>query len=376
MLNSILTNKIAEMSIRERCCTQAVLREWKESKPLAKRSILINCHLTHATLLLIELFINSGADLKITCARGLVCHDPIKEIIMQMGIFLSPNALADPKYRNYFDVIVDCGAYLANILTPTYGFIELTHVTPTKYKKNNSPVISVDSGIVKLLETTYGTGDGFVRAINNIYSNIGIDHRKKHYLIFGYGKVGKGICSCLYQSGVPKNLITVVENCNVKRSKAEHEGFVSLDIQNTKEIKKLLHNKVDCAVTATGVRSCISQHFNTTDFADLDYLTNMGTYDEWGPSFHKKSVLHDKKPLNFMLEYPTKIKYLDPVFAILAYATIEIIDEKILKIFTIKKPSITIEKKVLNVWMDNYTKEDQGEREIWTTDQSMYELIS
>lgn len=350
---SVLLNKVNEININERQCTQALLREWKKTSPLFQKKILINCHLTIATLFLIELFLFSGAEIKITCTDDLVCHDSIKDIISNLGIYLPPNEVYQEPYTHYFDAILDCGAYLANSMQPKKGFIELTYVDISKYQLTNCPIISVDSGFIKKIETTYGTGNGFVRAINKIYLNDGIDFTKKKYMVFGYGKVGQGIASCLLDAGVSQADITIVESCEQIKKTAIKNGFSSLSIKKDIETIKTLLLTTNCAVTATGVINSVSNYLKPDSFHAVEYLANMGTHDEWGHSFTMESVLHDKRPLNFMLDYPTKVCYLDPIFAVLACATIDIINQEDVRQFIIKKPNINTEQKVLNTWLQN-----------------------
>src|SRR5690606_6761384 len=148
----------------------------------------------------------------------------------------------------------------------------------------------------------------------------------KTYMIFGYGKVGQGIASCLAHTGVHKANITIIEATETGKHLANLDGFCSLNIQKDLEnIKKILRT-MDCAVTATGVVNSISNYLNYEDFSCVEYLANMGTHDEWGDAFPLNAILHNKHPLNFMLDYPTKIDYLDPIFAVLACATVEIIN--------------------------------------------------
>ena len=44
------------------------------------------------------------------------------------------------------------------------------------------------------------------------------------------------------------------------------------------------------------------------------FRANMGAEDEWGSLFSAADVLHGKMPVNFSLEEPTTIQYLDPAF--------------------------------------------------------------
>ena len=195
------------------------------------------------------------------------CYIPFEDLVSQ-------------NFVDYFDVILDCGGYLANTLKPKVAFIELTHVDLEHYQKTDCPIISVDHSFVKYIETIFGTGDGFVRAINKIYIQRNEDHRKKQYLIFGYGKVGRGISYCLVQSGVPKSQIVVVEIAQAGLAEAQEFGCKTYDLLKETESIKAALKKTDCVVTATGVSHAISPYFSSDDFQAVEYLANMGTYDE------------------------------------------------------------------------------------------------
>jgi hypothetical protein len=144
-------------------------------------------------------------------------------------------------------------------------------------------------------------------------------------------------------------------------------GFSAFSIQKDIEAIKILLGSTNCAITATGVKNCISQHLSLSHFHTVEYLVNMGTHDEWGPSFPKDRILFNKRPLNFMLDYPTKVCYLDPIFAVLACATIDIMDYEQAQQFIIKKPNTATEKKVLNTWLEN-NHLHQNMKEKWLTE--------
>ncbi len=42
----------------------------------------------------------------------------------------------------------------------------------------------------------------------------------------------------------------------------------------------------------------------------------MGVYDEFGEQFNSSDVLNNKMPVNFILDDPTPMKYIDPSFYI------------------------------------------------------------
>lgn len=350
-----LKKEISKISIDEKVCVDHLLGTWKHSAPLAHKKILLNCHLTTATLLLVQLFVESGADFKITCTKDLVSHQSIKTILIDLGLYISPEELEffESLYHAY-DVVLDCGAHLADFIHPKIGFIELTHVEQWRYTNTTCPVVSVDGSFIKQIETSLGTGDGFLRAIETIYQNTEW-YKNKNYMIFGFGKVGRGICTCLLRAGVDRNQITVVEIDELCRISANKMHVKSYSLNHNKEEIRhlLLSNTINCVVTATGVEDAISRFFDLEDFATVELLCNMGTDDEWGDKFPDDSVYYQKKPINFMLDYPTKIKYLDPIFALMAISTLDMIKLQPTKKFCIMKPSALSQEEILSVWIKN-----------------------
>lgn len=351
-----LVQQIAKIPDNEKKCVQEILKAWTKSTPLLDKKVLLNCHLTNATLLLVELFISSGAEFYITATPDLVCHNDTKSVVNNMGIYVDPSELIKTPFTNkhFFDVVIDCGAYLANQLEPRYGFVELTHVDKNSYKSINCPVVSVDKSFVKKLETKYGTGDGFVRAISSLYAQTNRNHCEHSYMIFGYGKVGQGISTCLTMSGVNSKQIYIIEANESLRLKAQIDGYEAFSIYNDiKSIKEILLNETNCAVSATGKVNSLSEFFQESDFSEVEYLINMGTHDEWGLAFSYERILNQKRPYNFTLEYPTKVTYLDPIFALLACATLDLTKSKNKNQFNIDPPLVETQTTILKIWFNN-----------------------
>ena len=88
------------------------------------------------------------------------------------------------------DIFLDCSANLLHKGNPK-AVCELTRTGSIKYRESNLniPIISVDDSKIKLLEDYLGTGEGFVRAFKE---TVNTDLVGKHFIIWGYGKVGKG----------------------------------------------------------------------------------------------------------------------------------------------------------------------------------------
>lgn len=347
--NKILYSSFSKIDKNERKCLTALAKEWLNIKPLLNKKILINCHITRSTLIMIDLLLLAGATITITATKELAVHKNILAKLLEAEINFIPNGKIPHEMQdNYFDVLFDCGAGLLNKVHPSQGTVELTHTPQSIYSNIKHTVISVDESYTKLIETYYGTGNALVRLFrekiakdtkfNHIHRalllaaqylkktdySVAIHLEKKadsvwfennKYVVFGYGKVGKGIVDALKNAGVkPKNII-VIDKMESACKKATEKKFKAycLNESNFSKIKKELQNAY-AIVTATGVKECISNNFKHSDFPENVIKINMGTPDEWGHKFSELEILNKKKPANFLMKYPTKVAYLDAIF--------------------------------------------------------------
>jgi len=68
-----------------------------------------------------------------------------------------------------------------------------------------------------------------------------------------------------------------------------------------------------CVVTCTGIKDVISDSYRREPFVGK-VLANVGTHDEFGHKFAPEETLFNKRPINFCLEEPTTVQFLDPAF--------------------------------------------------------------
>ena len=187
---------------------------------------------------------------------------------------------------------------------------ELTQSGSKLYEHDtrNIPMVSVDLSRVKFLEDHLGTANGFVRAYKEkVNSNL----KGKHFIVWGYGKVGSGIVRGLLHEGAQ---CTVVDVSSKALERASLKGANCVSPSDKNNLIQVIA-QADVLVTATGVASCISQSEYGKVIADSDLtLANMGAEDEFGALFSRDRVLHSKLPFNFSLREPTLMKFLDPVF--------------------------------------------------------------
>lgn len=363
----ILYNAYKEPIIeQDRRCTSALIKEWESKKPFAGKKVLVNCHITLSTLIILETLIRGGAEVvDVTATSDLVVHENVLVPIKAAGLtFYERGKIPSGKQNKYYDIVFDCGAGLLSSIVPKVGMVELTHTEPSLYSKTSFPVVTVDTSKTKKLETGKGTGDGFVRALmffvyqqlsafsqligqRLLSGNLAISElprigqaigefgrlfEGRKYVLFGYGKVGCGIASALSVAGVANKDICIVDVDNDACNRAIDKGYraILLNSTNLPTIKKELATTY-CAVTATGQEGAISKYFEPEDFKNVQYCANMGTPDEFGSKFSDAMVLNEKKLFNFILPYPTEVVYLEAIFYILLKAGHQLITDNGLK---------------------------------------------
>lgn len=272
-------------------------------KPYSGLNILHNIPLTFSTIFKIEALALAGAQIAVISPTGFPFDKKAYELLINAGFEVS----LQHNFNQTFDIHLDCCANLINLPPPKLGAVELTQSGSHIYQSTaiNYPVISVDDSKLKVLETYFGTGDGFSRAL---YQLVGEERNNKPFVIFGHGKVGKGI---LYAVRQFSNNITVID----LPQKLTNEPLVNyIDAKDKLKIKEIIKNSY-CCITATGKKDLITNFydFNKADFGNA-ILINMGAEDEYGANFSLDEIIFKKQPFNFSLTEPTAMRYLDPIF--------------------------------------------------------------
>lgn len=284
-------------------CLHDQLKRFDREKPLSGKSVLYASPLTINTLVALMPMLAGGARLTISWPDIVPVYQPALALMRSLGIECMENVPVDRE----FDVILDCCGKHAGHHAVS-GYVELTRTGVEVYEQHPDLVcIDIDSSLIKQFETTLGTGDGLVRALRQ--EGFG-QLQGKQTLLFGYGKVGKGICQHLLEEG---GLVTVVEprdDLNVP------DGVGRLASLDTESIIAQLH-KCDFVVTATGVEAVIQNNYPLDEFIKSKaVLINMGAVDEYGPECPGSAVLNNKQCFNFILEEPTLMKFMDPIFTL------------------------------------------------------------
>lgn len=358
--------------LEERYCLEELKKEWMVQKPLKDKEILINPHITLATLPMIALLLRTEAHVTVMASPLLTQHQDIRRILTQTGIPVLDAIPALPEKKP--DFIYDCGARMLHKLKPTIGMVELTQTDPNLYKNVSVPVITVDQSFTKQLESI-GTGESLIRVLNHLIhedlaqKNVGSKiipylfqdnnaahfYARQHWLIFGYGKVSQGLINALSSINTPSRYITVVETSLIAYLQALRNGYQAVFLDKTdqksiQQIKNLLPQYF-AVITATGVPGFMSELFSQADFPS-QRLINYGTFDEYGEKFSPSSVLNQKKPANFMLTFPTCVRYLDAIFVLFLKAGVELLKRPLTK--GLHPVSSELDTQVLTQWFKHY----------------------
>ncbi len=323
---------------REYPALLALAHEWSGTRPFRALRVLVATPVFRNTLLQYRALIAGGADLVVGVAgldsghegagadasnagAEMPCDPGIVEVLRGTGIPVIgvQEALEMEAAGRGFDLILDCAGQFS-ACHPRFGFVELTRSGVQFYEKCEHPVYVADSGIVKRIETCLGTGEGYVRAL----AQLGYDFESgdslssgrdgKKFVVFGSGKVGQGIVLQLLRSGAS---VQVVTDCS-RGSCAflDANGVPVTDCNDLDAVASLVRG-ADFVVTATGVKSALDRpQVVEALLASGAVLANMGVEDEYGPGVPSSRVLAEKKPLNFILEEPTHLKYIDASLAL------------------------------------------------------------
>jgi adenosylhomocysteinase len=260
----------------------------------------------------------AGADAS-NAGAEMPCDPGIVDVVRENGIPVVglQEALEMEAAGRGFDLILDCAGQFS-ACHPRFGFVELTRSGVQFYEKCEHPVYVADSGIVKRIETCLGTGEGYVRALaqlgHDFCSDSGADGAGKEFVVFGSGKVGQGIVLQLLRSGASVHVVT---DCSLGSNPfLDANGVPVTDCNDLDAVASLVRG-ADFVVTATGVKGALDRpQVVEALLGSHAVLANMGVEDEYGPGVPTSRVLAEKKPLNFILEEPTHLKYIDASLAL------------------------------------------------------------
>lgn len=282
------------------------MERWSKTRPLQGLRVLDASPIFRNSLVKYNALLAAGASLSIGFSEKVPHDESIVQMIHEFGLpVYSPD-----KYIENWDIVLDCAAQFA-FLQPKYGFVELTRSGVSIYEKSEKPVYVADSSEIKKIETSLGTGESYFRAFRE-FGKTDWNHRK--LLVFGSGKVGMGIIQHGLTLGAD---ISVVTDISMNGEELLKMGVSSVtDFRNREEVASKI-KEAEFVVTATGIKNALDHSELVSAFFETKaILANMGVEDEYGPNVLDTKVLYMKKPLNFILEEPTHLKYIDASLAL------------------------------------------------------------
>lgn len=312
-------------------------RTWTKAKPFSGLTILAATPIFRNTLTEYAALISGGAKLLIGHSLMVPADVKILETLANLGFeIVSPDS-APP-----VDIVLDCaGAFSKTAVN--FGAVELTRSGLSRYEAAGFPAFIADSGKVKRIETSLGTGDGYFRALEKLgFKNL----KDKRLLIFGSGKVGTGIALHAFKRGLKVEFVTDTSRRLPEFPEGTRVHFTNF--WDTNIIAQKIH-AAELIVTATGLKNALDSEPLTSELkASSAIIANMGVEDEFGPEIPKEHVLADKRPLNFILEEPTKLRYIDASLALHAALAETLVTRKNLPSGPLAPPQ-ELEQKILDI---------------------------
>jgi adenosylhomocysteinase len=326
--------------------------EWTVKRPFEGLRVLVATPIYRNTMTQYRALLAGGA--KLLVGFWGMNDGKIVEFLKDNCIpVVSPAEMLEAESHGEFvDLVLDCAGSFAG-LHPKIGFVELTRSGVQHYNGAKKPVYVADSGIVKRIETSLGTGDGYFRALEKL--GYGESFEGKRLLVFGSGKVGSGIALQGVRRGCNVTVVTDLKRAQSEQPVLSENAENAANLENTansadsatpasEALEKmpagdfspiLLQNGVDVVdchdyeavssliyatdfvVTATGVKYALAaQELQEPLLSTAAILANMGVEDEYSESLPAERVLNNKGPLNFILEEPTHLKYIDTSLAL------------------------------------------------------------
>lgn len=272
---------------------------WSQTKPLAGLRILDATPLFRNTLTKYLPLLASGAQLSVGLCGFIKPDQQIITFLTEIGIeVLTPEQAS----LREFDIILDCAGSFAGC-EAMVGYVELTRSGVARYSHHQKPVYVADSGRIKRIETCLGTGESYFRAMDHLGYGDWTDRR---LVIFGAGKVGVGIANYARAKGITYNVFTELSDPTTVRASIAEANAV---------------------VTATGVAGALACYAD--DLAvSMAVIANMGVEDEFGAELSADRVLCQKATLNFILEEPTHLRYIETTMALHNQGAIEVLTHR------------------------------------------------
>ena len=288
----------------------AQAEEWAITRPLEGLRVLDGTPLFRNTLGKFMALLAAGATVYVPERTSLPADAQVLALLEQFGI--QKAAATDTA----FDIVLDCAGDNCR-LRPTLGSCELTRTGVNRYERAGFPVFLADSGRIKHIETLLGTGESFFRALQHLgYSGFA----GKHLVVIGYGKVGRGVVHYARQHGMRVTVADIEDKSGVLPT-----GVSFVPIQDAEAMAQAVL-QAWCVVSVTGRISALRHRLPVAKLLTSDVLlATLGVEDEYGPDIPEKRVLNHKRPLNFMLQEPTAMRFIETTMALHNACAVELL---------------------------------------------------
>ena len=303
---------------------QRLNEAWARTRPLGGLSVLHNLAITRETLLKLEPLLLGGAEVTVTHLRlpGLRPREDCIAVLKAAGVAVEVD---HDRISGRFDFALDCCAQIPAMtgVEITRGYVELTQSGTPAYRnlQTRLPIYSVDDSRLKRLEAMYGTGEACVRAIRQF---IKPDLAGETFLLIGFGKVGRGIAKHLVRAGAHAVVCDVDPGARARAQRLGHATLAGDDRQALRDAA----NRAFAVIAATGVEGVVQRLLRPDEIDPEVHLINMGADDEYGAAFPASRIAGDKAPLNFLLDAPTAMYFIDPIFGAHNRCCLDILEAK------------------------------------------------
>lgn len=284
--------------------------QWGDQRPLHGLSVVDATPLFANTLLKFRALLAAGARLTVGLS-DFISTDPTIErfVIDELGLRVVRNCQKGLSA----DIVLDCAAAFAHCES-TFGYVELTRSGIDTYAQKGVRCYAADSSTIKSIETEMGTGESFFRAMDAMGYR---DWNGRPLVVFGSGKVGRGIVR--YALINKANVVVVTD------PEMSIDGVDTVDFTDRSAVDLALQGAY-CAVMATGVCSAFQQTATVAKVLHTDtLLANMGAQDEFGDSLPDKRVLCGKRTINFTLDEPTHLRFIDATMSLHNYGALDLV---------------------------------------------------
>jgi len=328
--------------------TREVIERMTIEKPFQGIKVVLGHFVALNSVTLFEAFWRGGAEITVCTPFRFDRTRSLVRILQSYDFPILPVEEA-VKAGDYF---IDVAGMLGKRRTPK-GAVEVTRTGDWVYESLPCPTVSIDKSRLKYIEDFLGTGESFVRGWNHMRPDDPLVG--KNIVLFGYGKVGKGVAFYSRKEGAN---LAVVDIDPDALAKAQKEGFEAIDLQNKSQLRSTLH-EANIVIGATGKPGAVGNSVSHLWLrANSPLFVNIGL-GEFGSHIPDSEILGGREvPINFHLERPTKNHFIDPIQVAQVLALEELIQNPGKYSNGLHPLSRTIDVCILKKWISYWPGED------------------